>query len=274
MTYDQVPIRMELTFTVPPPVAPIDANTGGQVRLWRAADTVIQVGLFQNNGLSLDLSNLTSLQLIVQKSPTSDVRVIDKTVLAASIIPTIDRSEWLSGDAQQASIVLTKGETDLNLDGLASADYWLILKGNTAAGTVVNYGGGYVTVYESGQQLPAPSPSGIVSYHEQVNTAGNFTVTPTSLLHKEVVTVNGVARTSVCILATAGMIAGNVLETVLAFAAPLVPGIIVEVRSGIVGGPLLTTIVTDGFQPNVNIRATFDGAAFKLLSVVNPAFFS
>lgn len=254
--YEQIPIRLVLDIISNPPVTPVDANTGQAVQFWRAQDVDVQGAVF-DNGESTDLSNLVSIQLIIQKEATSPVPLLVKTVGVMQIIPYITVAGWNAGTAQQFTFSLTAAETDFNLDGQDSSSFWLIIRGLTASGRILNYGGGTIRVFNPGNTLPIPMP-GVVSSHSQTNSSGNSTVTPESLLHKEYITVNGVAGTRNILVQSSGLVPGSVIETVFEFEDPSVADIIINVYWGSLTGPLLSTFQTDGFQPNANFRCEVD----------------
>lgn len=101
------------------------------------------------------------------------------------------------------------------------------------------------------------------------NNAGNSTITPSSAHQVQVITVGGVARTSVFILDVAGRNVGDRLE--LRFVQPAVAAIVEEVRNATVGGTLLYSYTTDGSGTDVlAAELYFDGTAWKPLSNVVP----
>lgn len=101
------------------------------------------------------------------------------------------------------------------------------------------------------------------------NSAGNSTITPTGTPQIQIVTVTGVARTSVFILAVAGQVAGDILE--LRFVQPATAAIVEEVRNATVGGTLLYSYTTDGSgADHLYCKLYFDGAAWKPLMNVVP----
>lgn len=269
----QIPIRAELDIISAPPVVPIDNNTGAQVKLWRAQDVSMQVGIFQPNNQSIDLSNLVSLSLIIQETPTSVSQVLNKVVVAADIFPTISRASWLDGTGQQASFILTAAETDVGLDGNDSKQFWMIIRGVTDTGQTLNYGGGYIRIYNPGN-LTSTIMAGIVSLHSQTNTTGNSIVTPTSLIHTEVISVGGTAPSTRNILVSPdGLIAGAQVWLNLAFLDKTVTPITIKIYTASLGGELLLTYVTDGFQPNALLFLSADGnGGFDQAMLVSPSF--
>src|SRR4051812_42969130 len=100
--YPQIPVRLQASIISDPPVVPTDANTGKQISFWRAQGINISVGIFDANGVAVDLSNLQYLQLIIQESQDALVASVVKQVDAGSIIPVITKAGWDAGIAQQA----------------------------------------------------------------------------------------------------------------------------------------------------------------------------
>lgn len=269
-TYEQIPIRLQLSLVSAPPVPLVDTNTGLSPKFWRAQDIAVQLAIFDADQESVDLTNVGGLQLLIFESPTSLAPLVSQTLGNSDLIPTVSWSAWIAGTNQQATFDLTSAETDLNLAGADQRPYWLVIRAVTFTGSVLNYGAGYVTVFNPGPQLPIPMP-GVVSSHTQTNTSGNSTVTPTSLIHKEILTINGSARTSIIIVTTSGLTAGCEVVLRFNFASPLVAGIVLEVRDSAADGNLLTTITTDGYQPNACFRCEFNGSVLLPLFLTYPA---
>jgi hypothetical protein len=239
--YEQVPVRLQVALVSNPPVAPLDQNTNLPPKFWRASAASVAIGIFDSMGNSVDLSNLTNLQLAIQQSSDSLVPLVSKTILAADIIPTISAEGWADGAEQQATFVLSAGDLDLGLGGQPNATFWMALTGLTASGAIVVYVAGDIEIYNPGFELPIP-PYGYVSLDKQTNTTGNTTAVIPSLNHTEVVTVNGVARTSAIILPVAGM--ANGAKLVLVLNLPSTPGIILNIYSGTSLNPIISTITT------------------------------
>jgi len=271
-TYEQVPVRLQLSIVSTPPVAPIDANTGFAPQMWRAQSLAIDVGIFSPSGPSIDLSNLQYLQLLIQETQSSIVAVVNKVVYANSIIPTIPVDQWNAGEAQQATIILSNADTDLTLSGDTQQTYWLVLLGKTNAGATIIYGAGPITLLNPSYVLPAPIPQGLVSAHESTSVSGDLTVTPESQLHIEEITVSGAAGLRNIIVLADGLIAGARVS--LRFILPATDAIDLVVRDQAVGGTVLTTISSnaDGFTPASRVELWFDGTNLKRDFLVQPAF--
>ena len=69
--YSQEPIRLQLSVTGG---SPYDANTGTTPRMWRASNVAFQVAVFDAYNNPVDLSNLASMQLVLQPSNNSLVQ--------------------------------------------------------------------------------------------------------------------------------------------------------------------------------------------------------
>lgn len=120
-----------------------------------------------------------------------------------------------------------------------------------------------------GGGLP-PSPSTIGA---TTNNAGNSTITPASASHIEIITIGGVARTSIFIINTTGRVAGDRLT--LLFSNPATVGIEEVARNGSVGGTILSDYTTDGSGTDpLRVDLYFDGAAWQPLTTTVPAYSS
>lgn len=269
--YEQKPVRVEIDILASARAVPFDNNTGQEIAIWRAQDVAFQVGIFSSN-VAVNLFNLAALQLRIFKAATDVLPLVDKVLGPLDIIPTITRAAWTGGTAQQAAFILTAAETDLSLDGTDEAEYFLNIRGITASGAVIDYAGGPITVYNPGPQIYPPMP-GVVSNNEQTAVnPGNVTVTPTSVLHGETITVNGPARSLMIIVGVVGLIPGSTVDILLLF-PDLTPGIVVTLVSGAADGPVIDTITTDGSQPNCHYRLkTNANAVFKIFTKAFPAY--
>ena len=167
-------IYLELTTRSNPPISPIDINTGLPPRFFRGEDVDFSIGIFDCFGDSVDLSNLSFLELDIfpaqlpaQASPgnlgyapfsslpypsTPPAPLLTVTVAASSITPTITKADWLEGLAAQAVMSLSWIQTaSLNLGGETEADFWIVLQGITGIGRRIVYGACLLKVYESGE---------------------------------------------------------------------------------------------------------------------------
>ena len=267
---DGVPIRLQVSTASAPAVPPIDVNTGLPPAEWRANAVSYQVGIFDANGNSVDLSNVAYLQLTIAATQNAPANFIVATVLAGAITPTISRSAWLGGTAQNASFNLTAAQTDITLAAAASQDYWLQLSGVTLTGSLIVYGAGNVTFYNSGSVTPAPI-AGVTSFHAQTNTSGNSTIDPSSQIHTEQITVAGGANSTRDFVLEAGNnYAGALIHIPLIL--PPTPNITINVLNLSLSGATIASSVTDGYIRSALIIAGFDGTNYSPLFVVNPAY--
>lgn len=257
--YGQVPIRFQASIVSSPPAIPIDANTGLAPAFWRSQGLVVQVGVFDVDNVSIDLSNVSYLQLVLLTSQDALAPVVTKTVLSGALTPYVLWADWQAGIGQQASFVFSNAELDVSLAAQPSQTYWMVLQGVTSGGVGIIYAAGPVTIYYSGTIIPAPTPS-FVSAHEQTSTSGNFTVTPEAQVHHEEITVAGSAGTRACIVTAAGLQKGALVA--LRFRLPNTAGIILQIYDQSLSGTLLATVLTqsDGFTKASRQQFWFDGA--------------
>lgn len=168
----QVPL--EFTTRSNPPISPVDINTDRPPQIWRGEDVDFLIGIFDPFGDSVDLSNLSFLELDIfpmqlpaATSPgnlgygpystlpfpsTPPAPLLKVTLPSSSITATISRADWLEGLASQAVLSLSWIDTaSIDLGGLTSAPFWLVLQGLTSIGRKIVYGGCLITIFESGE---------------------------------------------------------------------------------------------------------------------------
>ncbi len=172
---ESIEIQLELTTRSIPPIPPTDILTGLTPKLWRGSDTSIYLGIFDPQGVSVDLSNLAFLEVDIFPIPTPPEWVntnqtyqpwsilpfpsnppaplLSVTIPASGITPVITRGDWLDGNAQNAIAEFGWAATQsLDLQGQPEMQFMLVVHGITAAARRITYGAGVVTVFESGAQ--------------------------------------------------------------------------------------------------------------------------
>jgi hypothetical protein len=239
--FEQVPVRLQLSIISNPPVEPVDRNTGTTPRVWRRQTAALQIGIFDALNVSVDLTNLAYLRVIMQASQDALTPIWVKQVNAADITKTIPIGDWIAGTAQQASVVLTSSDTDQGLGGNNSADFWIIVEGYTTNGAPLIYGAGVLTIFDPGTSFPAIAPK-YVARHRQAAAVDDVTVLPEAQVHTEIIDVGGAARTFNVILDVNGIIDGQLLALVVNL--PATANIILNVKSGVVTNPVISTIET------------------------------
>lgn len=271
MQYEQIPVRLQATAASNPGVTPIDQNTGLPIAFWRAQNIVINFAAFDVTGACVDFSNINRAVLTVQDAQNSLAPILVKTVTGGSITPTIAKSDWDAGLAQQIQFLLSAAETDLSLAGMSSQTFWISIVLTTANGANLVYVAGNVTVLDPG--LPPVQPANpYVSRHAQVNGGGASAVVPTSQIHTEVVTVTGGAGTRQVVVQAAGLVAGA--HVALRLVLPNTAGIAIQIFDQSANGTLLATVNTtgDGFTPVARVELEFDGANWNRDFLIIPAF--
>lgn len=266
-TLEQLPIRLEVSTVSNPPASPIDVNTGATPRAWRSAGVEVDVGIFDQDLASVDLSNLSLLQVALYESDDAIAPLETVVVLAADIVPTIVRESWLEGTAQNARAIFTAAQLDQGLDALASRAFWIVVQGVTAANQLIVYGGGPITLYNAGGTVPTGT-GGYVSLNSQGNSTGNSAINPASQNHLELVAVTGSARTSNLVVSLVGLVAGA--RPTIRLALPATAAIVLNVRNGTAGGTIVATLTTNGSARAVLFELYFDGTALHLLRTTDP----
>jgi len=272
-TLSQIPIRLLLSPVSNPPNSPVDANTGLAAQWWRGGAVALQVGIFDLFGASVDLTNATAVQLVMQDTPVSPNVLLNKSVLAVNIIPTITSAGWNAGTQQQLTFDLLNGETDFDLGGEASAQFWLSIRVYTSPSSYLIYGAGYVTIFNSGAALPLPNP-GLVSLHTQNSAgAGVVTVTPTSVVHTEQITITGGANVRNVVVDSTGLLAGSRVNLAVVFGV-VTNGVTINIYNNSTAGTLLFTFIRAGDEPNALFELVANGASgFLKVEQVIPAFY-
>lgn len=171
---DRNPIRLQLGIASNPPVFPIDVLTQQGPKIWRGSSVAFDIGVFDEDGACVDLSNLDFLEVdifplpIPNQNPLTNYRyppftfwpfpttppapLVFTTVGSASITGKITRRGWLNGTEQQARIPFSWIDTQgLNLGGAPFKNFWLVVHGKASAQRLV-YGGVVLPVYETGAQ--------------------------------------------------------------------------------------------------------------------------
>ena len=175
MSISAIPVRCALVARLNPPDTPVDGQTGLIPQVWRGADFAIDLGVFDANKVSVDLSNLDYLEFDIFPLPIpnqhtntnytySDWSVlpfptmppaplISVTLTEDEITPTITQAGWRNGTEQNARAIFSFTQTQsLELDAHPMRRFWLVIHGLTSDGRKIVYGGGPIEVYQSGQQ--------------------------------------------------------------------------------------------------------------------------
>lgn len=263
------PVRLQVSTASAPPIPPIDANTGLPPAVWRSNSVSFQVGVFDVNGISVDLSNLAYLQLVIAASPTAPTNLFSMQVAAGAIVPMITQADWLSGAAQNATFAASAGAMDFTLLAALSQSYWIQVSGVTTGGALIVFGAGTINCYNAGSATPAPIAS-VVDFNAQTNATGNGTIAPMTNAHTEQLTITGSAGTrNFPIVPLSGLAAGA--RVWVAMVLPATVGITVNFLNLSLSGATLTSILTDGFSRSASLEFYFDGTNFNIESVALPA---
>lgn len=175
MSASVIPIRCALVDRSNPPDQPMDASTELIPQGWRGADFVVQLGVFDRAGVSVDMGALVYLECDIFELPIPNdytdtnytygpgtllpypslppAPIAFVTVEADDIEPTITRAGWTNGTEENVTFSFSAASLSaLNLGGRESRRYWMVIHGLTESGTKPVYGAGPVDFYESGAQ--------------------------------------------------------------------------------------------------------------------------
>jgi hypothetical protein len=231
----------------------------------------MNIGIFDAFGVPIDLSNLVTLQLMLQPSQYSSCVTWLKVIGTDAITPLITTNGWSQGTQWNAQFKLTPADTDVGLGGLPSASYWISLIGQTTDGDIIVYSAGNVTFMSSGM-LPPPPSQGVVDAVSASNSSGNTTISPDAMVFTEEITFTGSATPRNIILASTGQPKGSRVD-VLALLDSCPAGVVINVYAVSTSGALLFTFTTDGFQPNALFRIVVNASAnYDPVEMVVPAF--
>ena len=170
-----IAVRLELTTRSVPPVPPIDSNTGEIPAVWRGEDWAFQIGIFDANGVGVDLSNIDYLQVDIYHelipatwpatnqtySPYSTLPfpstppspLLSTTIVKADITPIVSYAAWKNGSAQQATANFRFTDTNsINLNGYPKRTLGIMIFGYSNGQKKLTYVGGPWQVFEGGDQ--------------------------------------------------------------------------------------------------------------------------
>jgi hypothetical protein len=155
-TLDRYPLRLQFDIERRLPTDLI-----ASLSFWRGNDIKVDAAVYFKS-VPLELSNIASLtlQIKLQQNPTAGA-LAETTVEAADIDTSISDAAWLAGTEQHASFVFSSAQTNLDLGGGSSRQFWLVLSGLTNEGNTVTYGATPVNVYEdnAGDDSEPPTPT-------------------------------------------------------------------------------------------------------------------
>lgn len=188
MSLSAIPVQLQVTTLSNPPVPPIDLNTGEWPCIWRGSDTVFNTGIFDSNGVSVDLSNLASLTLSIlpyvdvknylgfpqsaclsnvidgdlyvpglnwPSYPTSYPALVTVTVDAEDLETAITFQQWQAALVENSAFLVAASDTaTIDLQGQPFKRFTLAVSGTlTEGGSRIIYGSGPIMIYESGITL-------------------------------------------------------------------------------------------------------------------------
>jgi len=106
----------------------VDVYTDSTPELWVGNDVQFEVGIYHNNSLVTDISNIASLTLEVKNTSDRDGDpVMTATVSSGDLDGAVTQDTWDDKTAQHALVTFTGSETNLTVGSDNQAEYWLVI---------------------------------------------------------------------------------------------------------------------------------------------------
>lgn len=145
----------------------LNEYSGATPHIYRARAVQFDIGIFYDNVLVDDISNLTSVTAEVKalnadgSIDTDSAPLASKTLSAASLDPTLDAATWQSKAKQHAAIPFTSVETALSMSGavLNKLNLGLIITALTTDGERLTLCVGIIQLEEDGGVTSADTPT-------------------------------------------------------------------------------------------------------------------
>jgi len=133
-----------------------DVFTSATPELWRGVDCQIEIGLFLNDVLVDDLSNVSTITLEIKDAATRETLLLTKTVDEWDA--GVDTAGWNDGSRQHAVFALSGAETNIDLADLLHRSCWLVVSMVTVGGYAVTIQGTQLLIVEDGTGTTADPP--------------------------------------------------------------------------------------------------------------------
>lgn len=197
--------RVKLELEATNPFTLVDKLTGLPVVIPRGVDLQLELlRLFA--GALVDISDYNSITVEVQASrSTSAANLMTKTLAFGSFTLNPTLADWqadvVGANSQHAIITFTNQETNLDLGGLPTKDFWLVVSALTKDSPArrITLGCSLVTFAEDGSPLDAPGPvqgNNLVPGGATYDGAGHYTLNPPIVVGKVYTLTKGVNDTS------------------------------------------------------------------------------
>lgn len=137
-----------------------DLLTSKLPRIWRGANTVIEVGLYQNGVWVTDISNIAQLIMEVHSTIRLSAALTSKTLATASLV-SCSLADWTTNaaDKYHGRFLLQAAETQYEMpDNSAQVTtFWLVFHALTIDQYKITLGGTQLTVEEDGVENGIPA---------------------------------------------------------------------------------------------------------------------
>lgn len=160
---------------------------GGPVKFWRGNPVRFQL-LLNSNGEIVDIDQFASITVEVFAAQAENLSPLMSATVAKDATgwdSGCTAEEWEARTSAHAYVDFSAGETLLDLDDAASADFWMVVSAAPLADTAqpVTFGGGTLTVHEDatpGSATGAIQPGTVIPNGATYDGAGLYTLAVTA----------------------------------------------------------------------------------------------
>lgn len=145
----------------------VDVLTNRTPASYRGNDVQFEIGLFNDDSIVSDLSNVASLEVVVKDNSDRDGAALASVTLTNAELTACDASQWTDGTSQHALVVFPRNKTGLNLNSQNSRDFFLAVGITTNDATAREFTAGHTiwTIVEDGVGTDTEPPGDINTYY-------------------------------------------------------------------------------------------------------------
>lgn len=157
----------------------LDAATGGTPEQWRGTTLRVDIGSFYLSSV-VDVSLFTSITLEIKPSDDrTGSALMSKTT--GSLNNSLTLATWEDGTSQHATLDFSAAETQLDLGGANSKEFWMVVSAVGAGGEKATLGACTFTMLEDGHDAAFPDApivgANLVPALAAYDVSGNYTLT-------------------------------------------------------------------------------------------------
>lgn len=224
-----------------------DALTGAEPILFRGAAAKIQCALFSDDPSATtyitDVSNITSVELLIRVVNSSGTLLVDKVVLQAAIAPST-YAAWAAGTGQQFEFSLSDSDTSWDVKSDGQLHLYFSITVMTAANIFTVARGDMVLQDVGIVDVVAPEPpSGFISLTPAATASTNIAVVRGQVVVQVIAAAGLISYTYKLALLITDVIPGSLVDMSIEVAASDNP--VIEVHNGTSLGTLLHAVSGD-----------------------------